>query len=512
MAPLDCRSCHTESGFAPSRFTVAKHDARFVLSGPHRNVACPECHLAKMGTALRDEPAKRAGGFRAKRVISQWRMRAPGLKPDQCERCHRSPHRDQFVGACLDCHAADTFSIQAFDHTAMTAYPLEGQHRKVACDGCHFEETDGEGRFVRYSPRAHDDCVDCHDDEHAGQFRVFEPALACSKCHVEKGFKPALFEHNKATFSDFPLNGAHQKVACGRCHQKVSLKDIGKRFAYRNTPKNCEACHADPHDGAYRNAAQLISSGVFARSVSTESRKPGKTNRTTACATCHEETGWLLSTFNHGITGFDLKGRHQQLACEKCHVGGLKTRLPITCEGCHRDPHQGTAGVNCAECHSENDFRDLNPSFPRHSQTRFPLVGRHGVLPCTECHQNVRDLRFDQTPQSCDACHMDDIPGAGGAFNHSTSGTDCKRCHTPTSWGTAGYAGHERCFNIGTFTHHGTISCQKCHQGTLPEPNGSCDDATFSCTQCHGCQTSRHSGVSGYACEERRCASCHKDA
>lgn len=523
----DCRDCHDNYGYSPSRFTVDDHQKlHFPLSAPHQAVACPQCHTQKMGNPIVSKIAHRVSGFTALKVVSPWRMKST-IHKNNCDACHDSPHRNQFAKQqCTHCHRKDTWEIDAgnWKHNEHSKYEMSGRHQKVPCADCHKTESDLSGSFVRYRPISHTDCIPCHDDQHLGQFRLLPPQKKCRECHTETGFTPSLFDHNNLKMSAFPLNGKHQKVRCIQCHPRSQLSEVAYAKRYRPTVTDCDLCHKDQHNGAFRKTTTKHDplKKRFRDTVEKQSEEgmwhapanwfPSPEKRTD-CRSCHQEEGWQNVQFNHNNTRFPLKGRHLQTACEKCHTKDIKKVISSDCVGCHEDVHQGSLGANCKECHNENGFRQTSPNmFAKHNRTQFPLIGRHAALPCVECHRDTNSREFNKVPKECIACHADDIPSAGeAAIDHSAINMACDRCHTSVGWETAAFEGHDRCFPIGTFSKHGTVSCKKCHQGNPPTQLTDCSTGRFSCIQCHGCETSRHRHVSGYSCEDERCYQCHRN-
>ena len=530
LAARDCSDCHDTKGFRPSKFTVKRHEqTRFPLKDAHTAVPCPVCHLQKLGHPGAVKPASQQKSYLASLVQSPWRMRAD-ISPNECVRCHESPHREQFKDTpCTDCHTGRTWRIAPddFSHDTKTQFPLKGKHRAVSCPACHPTETDAEGTFVRYRPVDHADCNSCHLDVHYGQLTLATPKAACRDCHDESGFIPARFDHNDRKQCTFPLRGKHRKVPCERCHPTVLLTPQISTTRYRPTMKACEGCHEDAHHGAYLNAEKRLrgTSRIRTRTAPLVSAEAlpwivpqswygAPSDRRTNCALCHTENDWHTVSFDHGNTGFPLRGRHKKVACDQCHEDEKKAAQGALegCRACHRDPHRGRLGEECADCHTEEGFDRTEKARARHNRTGFPLTGRHAALPCTECHQDVRDLGFGRTPTDCVACHKQDIPGPGESqMDHSALSRDCGGCHTPVSFQTAAYKGHDRCFPIGTISRHGSVACEKCHQGALPTPGENCSGSGFSCTQCHTCLRDRHRKVQGYECSERRCYECHRN-
>ncbi|HXV13625.1 MAG TPA: hypothetical protein VEC56_05410, partial [Candidatus Krumholzibacteria bacterium] len=86
-------------------------------------------------------------------------------------------------------------------------------------------------------------CRDCHPGPHGAQFDRRKDGGACESCHDAAHFVPASrFDH--ARVKSFPLEGAHKKVPCGRCHPMVTPSDGKRMVLYRPTSSRCEDCHA----------------------------------------------------------------------------------------------------------------------------------------------------------------------------------------------------------------------------------------------------------------------------
>lgn len=225
----ECKSCHDERGFRPTRFTLTDHAATaFPLVGRHDAVACGACHAG-------DRPRL------------DWK-----LADTRCAACHENPHGDQFAaemraGGCAHCHSPVAWSAPKIDHDT---WPLTGAHARAACAGCHAQSSNaGGGATASYRgvPR---DCTGCHDDVHLGQFRLTEPVRGCEVCHGTDTFDIARFDH--AELADYPLDGKHARVACGACHAKTTLRNGKETARYRLGFRACADCHANPHAGDAR--------------------------------------------------------------------------------------------------------------------------------------------------------------------------------------------------------------------------------------------------------------------
>ncbi|MCP4703217.1 MAG: cytochrome C [candidate division Zixibacteria bacterium] len=146
-----CESCHNESRFAPSLFSISRHntETEFKLVDAHLAQPCIVCH----------EILKRKTGEEYRSFVSNARY---------CKDCHTDPHRGQFSLSdnpkeCRQCHNTKKWAALLFDHKLNSTYPLEGAHKKVRCAECHKIESDASGQFVRYKP-INTKCQDCHKE------------------------------------------------------------------------------------------------------------------------------------------------------------------------------------------------------------------------------------------------------------------------------------------------------------------------------------------------------------
>jgi hypothetical protein len=148
--PAGCEACHiTKAWHELERFN---HDETpFPLQGSHRAVACIDCHKPpNLETKLVNADFKQA--------------------PTKCEECHEEPHGKQFakedqVTHCVDCHNSTKWKPSLFDHDKRTTFPLEGEHRKVVCSGCHKLMKDVDGKQVLFYKPTPKPCADCHGAE-----------------------------------------------------------------------------------------------------------------------------------------------------------------------------------------------------------------------------------------------------------------------------------------------------------------------------------------------------------
>lgn len=300
-------------------------------------------------------------------------------------------------------------------------------------------------------------CAHCHADPHAGA-----GGESCQDCHATEEWKPALFTVADHAGTAFPLEGRHQRVACGLCH--VNAKLVG-------LPQTCSECHVDRHRGKLGGECQECHSpsgftptlvtfdhearvgfaltGVHALDCAEcHAGDNGRAMRVVqdatcstchtpahgdfgACEQCHDPAGGAFADaeFDHDRgTSFPLERRHSAQACASCHPVGSKTP-DDRCSACHTDVHAGQLGTACTDCHRPDRWRLVRFD---HDRTLFPLRGRHFVAACGSCHTNDRwiGLRTD-----CFECHAFDLQRApSNVPAHTTGLADCSACHNTWSF------------------------------------------------------------------------------
>jgi hypothetical protein len=325
----NCESCHTSNGWMPSTFDHSL--ASFILTGKHATTPCESCHVDKIfkGTAA------------------------------ECNACHKKDdvHNGELGSNCLTCHNTDGWTDAIYDHN-LASFKLIGKHASVNCKQCHADF------LFKDTPT---NCYACHakDDAHAGQF-----GTACENCHTSKGWLPASFDHNLASFK---LTGKHAGVSCGSCHVNNTFK---------STPTDCYACHAkdDTHKGQFG----------------------------TACGSCHSPNGWDQASFDHSQF-FPLSGGHANLACTQCHKNGGFGGLSTACSTCHSDPafHAGQfSGTSCNQCHSTTAWTPASYTGPHPGGCDGNCIN-HRRATCRDCHT------VNLMTATCTKCHDNNNPGGG---------------------------------------------------------------------------------------------------
>lgn len=362
-----CNKCHTAGENFKTLVFDHNRDSRFALTGFHQIVECDTCH--------------------PKRKFK--------LGDIQCISCHKND--DAHLGAlgddCAKCHET-TGGAPKFDHDLHTNFKREGVHRRIECERCHFLLASGisehgdklapkQGR--KQAPSANirltatstesltklagtkaaiarpgapldlkfrtagAECAACHPDPH----RVREAlALDCKSCHgFEQWAKPPRNGYHE--LAGFSLTGAHTVVQCALCHVGTgSLRGKGEA---------CGFCHVqdDIHAGSFG----------------------------TQCGRCHEQLGWLPSTFTHMDTSYILEGVHRTLDCRSCHGAG-NYFIGNKCYNCHLHDYRGStyhlaelqrpgaklsitgggagmATIDCGRCHNQFTFFTGTYAAPR---------------------------------------------------------------------------------------------------------------------------------------------------
>lgn len=224
----DCASCHDTRRFQPSLFGQARHnEGKAKLEGAHQAVACLDCHT---------RPAPKAA--------LRFDLGGKAFSGQSCVDCHGDAHMNQATPwmddkGCLSCHSVAAWKARDFDHNR-TQWKLEGKHQEQGCAKCH-KVTEQRTVPLKGMGSA---CVDCHKDEHQGQFR--EEGISqvdCARCHSPKAWKETSFNHDS---SRFPLDGRHKDVACVECHAREARPDgTGDFIRYKALGIRCEDCHGE---------------------------------------------------------------------------------------------------------------------------------------------------------------------------------------------------------------------------------------------------------------------------
>lgn len=374
----ECLSCHDMNAWKP----VPKFDhdkSQYPLTGLHKKVKCEKCH--KLITDNKFEKDKDYIQFR----IDDFK---------NCLSCHKDIHNGKFGNDCTKCHTTNgwkKYNDKQFNHDK-TRYPLRGLHQKVDCVKCHV-------KGAPLSPIPFKQCSDCHFDIHFGQFNDREKKGICEECHNVYGFQPSLFTielHNK---SKYKLEGAHLAVPCLMCHATVAKGRNNERMQFTFRQTKCEDCHTDIHKG-----------------------EVDKYKKINGCEHCHNVDTWHSVKFDHKQTKFPLEGRHENVACVKCHkpvqIGTRRERykflkVSVNCVDCHEDIHLGQfadsrGAISCEKCHTPKDW--FAEKFEHNRDSRYKVEGAHLAVKCEGCHKTEtragkKFVMYKPIDTACSNCH-----------------------------------------------------------------------------------------------------------
>lgn len=303
-----------------------------------------------------------------------------------------------------------------------------------------------------------------------------------------------------AQLSPGKLTKAHSKLEglanCTQCHT------IGDKISNQK----CLSCHKELNVRVSANKGFHASSQVKGKE----------------CITCHSEHNGLKfdmvrfdeKTFNHSLTGYELKGAHKSKDCASCHkpdnivVSSLKSKpntylgLDVKCLSCHDDFHQKTLASDCVSCH---DFNSFKPSTNfSHAKTDFPLTGAHKNVDCASCHKPSlkNGEKFVQYAglgfKNCTSCHKDEHKGQFG--------NNCKACHNDESFHkiTPSRSFNHAITGFELEGKHENLDCKKCHDNRNGSSTNFQEFKGKDVATCIACHTDIHTGKFGNDCK-----SCH---
>ncbi len=479
----DCATCHAEEKW-DTRVKFA-HPETFQLLAAHAKPACADCHKATTYTKLSTD----------------------------CASCHRADFDNTkepnhatagIKTTCADCHTVETWkTASAFKHPA--AFPLSGAHATTTCTQCHApgKRQEQVAAFVKQPS-----CAACHPSPHQQATLRAVANLqnrtgdTCAACHQ---FSDSLWGDSSPRMTaelhaatGFPLAPPHESIDCAKCHtgyvphraQKLPADQYKEAFPGRS-PQQCEACHADPHDGQFLSA-------------------PSR-GRCTACHNTSRFTPTQFGEQEHAKCRFPLDGAHTAVACAACHKleekGSVKVRrfIPTTtvCADCHKDVHNGAfdtptspakvhGKTGCARCHATKDFREVAWTADEHKQwTGSALLGKHATTKCDDCHRRAtpgarpgRSPAFAKAPEACAECHAD---VHAGQFSRNNT-TDCAKCHQSTESFKTLVFNHARDSRFALDENHAKLACDACHKpyDTPAGPLVRYKPLGTQCSDCHG--------------------------
>ncbi len=349
-------------------------------------------------------------------------------------------------------------------------------------------------------------CLSCHQEikkqlEIKKGFHFANSSGTCISCHKEHlgidakitRFDEGQFDHTKTGFA---LSGKHEVLKCEQCHSEKNIRsaEVQKMLfehphkSFLGLDQRCNSCHPDRHQGT----------------LSLE------------CQSCHNTNAWSpASAFDHAKAKYPLLWKHRPVECAKCHEGAAKksdnqpvvflTRNFADCRPCHASPH-GSKFVDktCRSCHTPEGW-NMVVSF-NHTQTRFPLTGKHATVLCAKCHAQSAASKNKVVSFAtkefvdCRPCHTS--PHGSGMARQQ-----CKSCHDPGSWKMQLSVRFDHTLTKFKLEgRHASIKCEECHRPLVKAAFAERYRIPFD--MCVACHTDYHAGQFGDR-YNNDCAACH---
>ena len=200
------------------------------------------------------------------------------------------------------------------------------------------------------------------------------------------------------------------------------------------------------------------------------------------CEDCHTNSGWKpirgAPEFDHNRTKYPLLGMHAKVSCTQCHTSLVFSKASTHCEDCHADIHRGQFGSNCEQCHTVKGW-EIHPQELKQHMNRFPLLGVHALLDCSDCHKSAAVGQFAGLSTACLTCHTTDFENATNPDHKSLQfPTTCDSCHGADTWYNAKFD-HLKYTGYALTGAHATLECTACHI------NGQFTGTPADCYGCH---------------------------
>jgi hypothetical protein len=371
------------------------------------------------------------------------------------------------------------------------------------CTSCH-----SLGRTL-----TNDKCLDCHTElkSRMSSGRGFHVKLSnrkCDECHKEHhGRKFSLVQFDTKSFDHqvvgFVLDGKHRTLNCAVCHSAKYIRDkdilanptLLSAHTFLGLSGKCNSCHTDPHRGQFSGD----------------------------CSQCHGVDAWKpASRFSHDRAKFRLAGLHGQTPCGKCHPRDadeshvvIYTGLRFSqCSSCHTDPHRGQMKKPCEGCHSTAGWREGAAQHFDHSNTQFPLRGKHAAARCESCHGKEKRTPSKGTVRPfavehfgrCTDCHKD--PHRREFASRPDKGA-CESCHSENGFVPSQFSHAAARFSLTGL--HQKVLCRKCHV-QFSDGNGGKGSLSFRVAKflkCSDCHADYHNGQFLRRADRGDCETCH---
>ncbi|MGK7346184.1 MAG: cytochrome c3 family protein [Candidatus Nitrospinota bacterium M3_3B_026] len=277
------------------------------------------------------------------------------------------------------------------------------------------------------------------------------------------------------------LKGGVNEAKCLKCHENIRASALAERGYHGHKSvrsKKCVECHPD-HKGK-----------SFYMIVWPDGRR---------------------DKFDHDLTGYPLKAKHDIKKCGKCHTQktekGAITYIGAgrDCVSCHDDVHKKTLGEKCGECHDNfRSWKGQDVKFDHDRRSEYPLKGAHAKVQCEKCHERraPEEAVFKvRAHEKCLTCHKKDDVHKG------TLGEKCESCHVEASWKKVRFNHDKTKYPLKGA--HLDAKCDSCHPKAKKGVYKVERYDTCSATGCH--DTPRRGDIHGTQFKDKKCGDCHTE-
>lgn len=200
--------------------------------------------------------------------------------------------------------------------------------------------------------------------------------------------------------------------------------------------------------------------------------------------------------------------------CTTCHAtsNGVPDEKCLTCHkeiseriDQHKGYHARVSGT-CVSCHSEHKGKDYDiTGLSRlqfdHTETGWPLTGKHADMDCPKCHtksrksvatgQLIQRKTYLGNNSACSSCHKSPHQNKKALFQQ------CYKCHDTNAWEKRDQPNfnHSKETKFALTGSHEVVDCIKCHTKKVWAP------IPMACVNCHA---DPHDGQFG-----KTCNTCH---
>jgi cytochrome b subunit of formate dehydrogenase len=383
--------------------------------------------------------------------------------------------KKNFTKSFADCISPNDLStkhrIGPAAESCTKCHSYTGTIANSQCEHCHEVVKERRTQLAGYHGTLKGACIDCHKEH-----------LPASQSIVP--FVKEKFDHNLASFK---LDGKHAKVDCDECHKKKRTAGMPGNYFIGLKYDACIACHADKHEG------QFVAS----------------------CEKCHSTAGWTakdLKFAHEKDSSFKLTGKHESVACAKCHKpkkpdGALGTALfkglSSDCTSCHEDPHKKQFVSTCTQCHTTAGWTKKALIFNHDRDSKFKLESKHARISCEKCHvptspdKKLASALFHDLKSGCADCHKNP--------HREQFSEACTKCHSPFGFKRKSLSfDHNKDSKYQLVAKHLEVDCIKCHLPVAPSKKLGSAQFRGLKTDCADCHKDPHGEQF-----KRECSKCH---